>query len=105
MCYYNFIVLDYTDSEILLAILNQHTLNPVLATVANVVLECTNRYEKSCNSLNNGFMLISGALESYFDQWHVGLACVWLYIIYCIGNADNVLLIPTHMLQNTAWKN
>ncbi len=45
MCYYNYIVLDYTDIEILLAILNQHTLNPVLATVANVVLECTNRYE------------------------------------------------------------
>ncbi len=38
-------LLDYTDSEILLAILSQHTLNPVLETVANVVLDCTNRYE------------------------------------------------------------
>ncbi len=37
-------IIDYTDSEILLAILNQHTLNPVLATVVDVVLECTNRY-------------------------------------------------------------
>ncbi|XP_064395143.1 uncharacterized protein LOC135342353 [Halichondria panicea] len=37
------IACNYTDSEILLAILNQHTLNPVLATVVDVVLECTNR--------------------------------------------------------------
>ncbi len=94
-----YVILDYTDSEILLAILNQHTLNPVLATVTNVVLECTNRYE-------------------IMQKWlHVDIGCPGVVILtngmlvlrvygftalYCM---TIILLIPTHMLQSTAWKN
>ncbi|XP_064386804.1 uncharacterized protein LOC135335283 isoform X4 [Halichondria panicea] len=83
---------NYTDNKILLALLNRHIVNPVLETVIDVVLNCTNReqpgkIEQIAASIPLDFQfsqeVISGAEEN-------GTVCVCVEIVTDIFLPRNV---------------